>query len=297
MRPTFTETYNFRISIVEINEVKIVFITGVSSGIGRSAATAFLKKGDFVIGTVRDKNCIQDLTKEYPQNFIPYEIDLINLDQISEISNMLKQKNIQKIDLLINNAGIAIAGPFAYQNFQEIINMMQINVISLMRLTQVLIPLISKSEDGRIINISSVSGQNGTPFLAGYCAAKHAVEGFSESLRREMNLLNIKVILIGPGSVKTPIWDKGFQKVQRLYEHTPFQKSFQKFISFAMNEQKNALDPQVIVDDIFHASFSRYPKIRYAPVPNKILDLFLSIVPKRMNDFLNFKSLSLERHK
>ncbi len=274
--------------------MKTVFLTGVSSGIGRASAVDFLKRGDRVIGTVRDLKAIVDLCNEYP-NFIPFQIDLLNLNQISKTPEFLTDKNIQSIDLLINNAGIAIAAPFEFQKFDEIIEIVQINIISVMKLSQVLIPYLKKSDSARIINISSVSGKNGTPFLAAYCAAKHALEGFSESLRRELNIYGIKVILVGPGSVKTPIWDKGFEKIKFLYSQTIFQKSFDQFIAFAMNEKNNALDVQIVVDDIMHASFSNYPKIRYEPVPNKILDWVLSVIPKRWNDQLNYRILGLNQ--
>ncbi len=272
--------------------MKTIFLTGVSSGIGRASVIDFLKQGHCVLGTVRDEKSTVDLISEYP-NFIPVQIDLLNINQISNITDFLNIKKIQKIDLLINNAGMAIAAPFEFQNFNEIHEIIQLNVLSVMKLTQILIPYLKKSDDGRIINISSVSGKNGTPFLAAYCAAKHAIEGFSESLRREMNLYGIKVIVIGPGSVKTPIWDKGFEKIKYLYTETPFQNSFEKFIKFAMNEKTNGLDVGVIVNVIRQASFSKSPKIRYAPVPHQLLNWVLSVIPRKLNDYLNFKALGL----
>ena len=216
------------------------------------------------------------------------------MDQISEISNSLQKNKIEHIDVLINNAGVAVAAPFQFQNFSEVTEIIHVNVLSLMKLTQVLIPFVQKSTGGRIINISSVSGKNGTPFLAAYCASKHAVEGFSESLRRELNIYGIKVIIIGPGSVQTPIWDKGFEKIKALYNQTIYKESFEKFISFAMNEKKNALAPEIIVNDIFHASSSKRPKIRYTPVPRKFINYTLQrVLPNFFLDYLNSKALML----
>ncbi len=274
--------------------MKTIFITGISSGIGKATAVAFLNRGDCVIGTVRDENSVTDLKEKYKKQFFILKIDLKNFDAISNIDQFLIQNKINHIDVLINNAGIAIAAPFQYQNFLEVSEIINLNVLSLMKVTQVLIPYVQKSIDGRVINISSVSGINGTPFLAVYCAAKYAVEGFSEALRRELHLLKIKVIIVGPGSIQTPIWDKGFEKIKSLYDSTPFKKSFQKFISFAMNEKQNALPANDVVKDILHASLSQNPKIRYAPVPrpfrNKILPLFFT---KKMQDRIYFKSLGL----
>lgn len=278
--------------------MKTIFITGISSGIGKAAAVAFLKRGDCVIGTVRDENSVMDLKNEYPNLFRLVNLDLKDISAISGIPQVLNKLSIQKIDILVNNAGVAIAAPFQFQDFSEIMETITINVIAVMRLTQVLIPYLLKSDAGRIINLSSVSGKNGTPFLASYCASKHAIEGFSESLRREMSIYGIKVILIGPGSIKTPIWEKGFEKIKSLYNNTIYKNSFQKFISFAMSEKDNALSPEDVVSDILDASFSLRPKIRYAPVPRKLMNWTLPrLLPTRYFDYITCRALGLVKIK
>lgn len=274
--------------------MKTIFITGISSGIGKATAVAFLKRGDCVIGTVRDENSVIDLKNEYPNQLCRIHLNLKEISSISDLPQILNQLSIQKIDILINNAGVAIAAPFQFQDFSEVTETITINVLAVMRLTQVLIPLLLKSEDGRIINLSSVSGKNGTPFLASYCASKHAIEGFSESLRRELNIYGMKVILIGPGSIKTPIWDKGFEKIKSLYEKTIYKESFDRFIAFAMNEKENALAPEDVVSDILDASFSSRPKIRYAPVPRKLMNWTLPrLLPTRYFDYISCRALGL----
>ncbi len=278
--------------------MKTIFITGISSGIGKAAAAAFLKRGDCVIGTVRDENSVSELKTQYPEKLLLVKIDLKNITSISELPEILNRLSIEKIDILINNAGVAIAAPFQFQDFSEITETITINVLAVMKLTQVLIPSLLKSEGARIVNISSVSGKNGTPFLAGYCASKHAVEGFSESIRRELNIYGIKVILIGPGSIKTPIWDKGFEKIKSLYEHTIYKDSFDRFISFAMNEKQKALDPEDVVLDLFDASFSSSPQIRYSPVPRKLLNWTLPrLLPTRYFDLVSCRALGLMKKK
>jgi short-subunit dehydrogenase len=278
--------------------MKTIFITGISSGIGKAAAAAFLKRGDCVIGTVRDENLVSELKTQYPEKLLLVKIDLKNISTISELPEILKRLSIEKIDILINNAGVAIAAPFQFQDFSEITETITINVLAVMKLTQVLIPFLIKAEGARIVNISSVSGKNGTPFLAGYCASKHAIEGFSESLRRELNIYGIKVILIGPGSIKTPIWDKGFEKIKSLYAHTIYKDSFDRFITFAMNEKQKALDPEEVVLDLFDASFSTSPKIRYAPVPRKLMNWTLPrLLPTRYFDYLSCRALGLMKKK
>ena len=271
---------------------KTILITGVSSGIGMGAADFFLKAGHRVIGTVRKKDNIKELLAH--KNFVCLQLDVKDRAQIENLPLELAQQNIKVIDVLVNNAGVAKAGPFADQPFAEIDEIIQVNLLSVMLLTQKLIPLLQQP-GGRIINISSVSGQNGTPFLAAYCASKHAIEGFSESLRREMNLLGIKVILIGPGSIRTPIWFKGFEVLKSVYVNSKYAKPFDRFIQFAQNEEKNGLPVSAVVADIESAALDKNPCIRYAPIPKKFKNYYLAkLIPKSTMDRLNVKVLGLK---
>ena len=281
--------------------MKTIFITGISSGLGKATAEAFLKQGDCVIGTIRDEKSVQDLKKNFPETLKLIAIDLLDLKQIDALPEKLNQLQIQNLDVLINNAGVAYAAPFEYQNFSDIEQMINLNVLSVMRVTQLLLPYLKslktnakKNSAARIINISSVSGENGTPFLAAYCASKHAIEGFSESLRRELNIYGIKVIIIGPGSVKTPIWDKGITKLANSFDHTVYKNPFHKFMSFAQSEIDHALAPEVVVKMIFKAVNGSSPAVRFAPVPSPFQNWFLNVIPRKLADFLNFKALGLK---
>ena len=151
---------------------KTIFITGVSSGIGFGAAQFFLEHGHTVIGTGRTQEAFKDL-KIFPK-FKALLLDLKDRNQIDQLTVALMKLQVSKIDVLINNAGVALAGPFADQPFSEIEETLQVNVLALMRITQTLLPVISQP-GGRIVNISSVSGQNGTPFLSVYCASKQGI--------------------------------------------------------------------------------------------------------------------------
>lgn len=274
-----------------------ILITGVSTGIGFETAQSFLAQGDTVIGSVRDLKTIQDpvrqLKNKYGSRLILWSCDLLKLENIDSITSVLEENNIQQIDGLINNAGIAIAAPVQYQKFSEIQDIITTNVLAVIKLTQIIIPYMI-SNQGRIINISSVSGQAGTPFLAAYCASKHAIEGFSESLRREMKFHGIAVCIVGPGSIKTPIWSKSFESIRSTYASTPFAKSFDRFLDFAVKEMENALPVSAVVENINHAMNSSSPKIRYAPIPRRLMGwLIPQLLPKRMYDRIACEVLGL----
>lgn len=275
---------------------KVLFLSGISSGIGFATADFYLQQGWIVIGTYRKPVDAQYFYQKFPQTFIGIEVDVTDFLKVDKIPEILHEKNIQHIDALVNNAGIALAGPIEYQSFIEMQNIIQVNVLAVFKLTQILIPFLKKSQDGRIVNISSVSGKNGTPFLGIYCASKHAIEGFSESLRRELALYGIKVSIVAPGSIKTPIWSKGFSVVARAYEHTEYKNSFNRFIRFASREEQNALPVEDVVTDIDHAITSTNPKIRYAPVPRKWQNWYLpKLFPLKIYDRMMCKALELQK--
>ncbi|MFN3455702.1 MAG: SDR family oxidoreductase [Pseudobdellovibrio sp.] len=272
---------------------KKIFITGVSSGIGYATADYFLSQGFKVIGTYRKSEDVKGFVEQYPKSFIGIKVDLSSLSEIETVPQVLNDYKIESIDFLLNNAGIALAGPLEYHPFSEVQSTLQINVLAVIRITQLILPFLKKSAGARVVNISSVAGIGGTPFLGVYAASKHAVEGFSEALRRELKLYDIQVSIIGPGSIKTPIWRKNFSQIESKYDQTEYKKSFRKFIEFAEQEERNALHVDAVVACVQHAFLSPSPCIRYAPVPHKWKYKFEKLIPKSIYDYLMCKTLGL----
>lgn len=276
---------------------KIFFITGISTGIGFATADFYLKQGCTVIGVYRKEGGGDYFQKTFSKTFLGLQLDVTDFSKVDQIPDFLKKNNINFIDGLINNAGIALAGPIEYQKFSELQSMIQINVVAVIKMTQVLLPFLKKAKQGRIVNISSVSGQNGTPFLGGYCASKHAIEGFSETLRRELNLYGMKVSIVAPGSVNTPIWNKGISVLANSFSDTEYKSSFNQFISFVKAEINHALPVEIVVKDIDHALTSLNPKFRYAPVPRKFQNWYLpQLLPLKIYDYLMCKTLGLNKN-
>ncbi len=272
---------------------KVVLITGASSGIGADTVRALIENGFTVVATVRKAADEVHLTNLYKNNIKVIQLDVTHFSEIEKLPEVLNTKfNIQQLYGLVNNAGVAMAGPFANQDFSELQRIIQTNVLAVMKMTQVLLPLLKANS--RIINISSVAGKTAAPFLSAYAASKHAVEGFSEALRKEMILLGIKVIVIAPGSIKTPIWQKGFETVKNSYENTLFAEPFRRFIKFAMSEEKNALDVTEVSQLIVKALLLEDPKVRYSPIPRKLINWYLpKLIPTKIYDRLTAKALGL----
>jgi len=281
--------------------MKTILITGASTGIGWDSVRALVEKGYRVVATVRNETDAGRLKQSFPGQVIPVILDLMQLEAISELPQVLKnQFQIEKLDGLVNNAGIAQAGPFLDQDFSEIENTIRLNVLALMKITQVLLPLLGAKQGathaGTIVNISSIAGTGGAPFLSAYAASKHAVEGFSDVLRKELMLFGMKVVVIGPGSIKTPIWNKGLEVARTRYQNSLYANAFNRFMGVVKSEVKNALDVSRVSELVVESFENSCPKYRYAPIPRPLTNWYIPrILPKRLYNFLTAKALGLNR--
>jgi short-subunit dehydrogenase len=138
---------------------------------------------------------------------------------------------------------------------------------------------------GRIVNVSSVGGKLGVPFLGAYSASKHALEGWSDSLRRELMLFGIDVIIVGPGSVATPIWDKAEALDLSPYESSEYRAALHKFRDQMLRDGRRGYPPERVAAVIWKALAARRPRTRYAVVPNRLMNWTLpGIMPARLLD-------------
>src|SRR6478735_12174906 len=195
--------------------MKSVVVTGASTGIGHATAKLLLDKGFRVFGSVRKQADADRLKGEFGANFTPLLFDVTDEAAVLAAARQVREALAgDTLAGLVNNAGIAVAGPVLELSVDDFRRQMDINVIGPVIATQAFGPLLGadpslKGPKGRIVMISSVAGKNGNPLLAPYCTSKHAIEGLSEGLRRELMLFD--VIIVAPGAVKTPIWSKAEQ--------------------------------------------------------------------------------------
>ena len=206
-----------------------VVITGASTGIGWASAKLLLERGFRVFGSVRKQADADRLKAEFGANFIPLLFDVTDEAAVLAAAREVRAAlNGETLTGLVNNAGIAVAGPVLELAADEFRRQMEVNVIGPIIATQAFGPLLGSdaSLKGRIVMISSVAGRNGNPMSAAYSASKHAIEGLSESLRREMMLFGIDVIIVAPGAVKTPIWSRPRRsifpatRIRRIFRHS-----------------------------------------------------------------------------
>src|SRR5437764_2154339 len=208
--------------------MKSIVVTGASTGIGWGCTKVLVGKGVHVFGSVRKQADADRLKAEFGERFTPLQFDVTDVAAVNrgaeETAAALGGKTLAG---LVNNAGIAVAGPLLYLDIDELRHQLEVNVTGQLIVTQAFAPLLGADRSrtgapGRIVMITSVGGRNANPFTGPYNASKFALEGLSESLRRELMIFGIDVIVVAPGAVATPIWDKAEQTDMSRYANTAY---------------------------------------------------------------------------
>jgi NAD(P)-dependent dehydrogenase (short-subunit alcohol dehydrogenase family) len=279
--------------------MKSVVITGVSSGIGWGAAKVMTQRGYRVFGSVRKPEDGARLSKELGANFVPLLFDVTDEAAVRAAADQVRRAlNGETLFGLVNNAGVSVAGPLLMLPIAEFRQQIEINLTGVVIVTQAFAPLLGidpslKGPPGRIVNISSVGGRNGAPFLGPYVASKFAIEGLSESLRRELQLFGVDVIVIGPGAVATAIWSKAEQVDTSAYEKSPYAPALDRFRNYMLSNGAKGLKPERLGKAILKALTVRNPKVRYSVTPDPVQDVMSGLMPKRMIDRMFGRGLGL----
>jgi NAD(P)-dependent dehydrogenase (short-subunit alcohol dehydrogenase family) len=279
--------------------MRSVVVTGASTGIGWATAKLLLAKGFRVFGSVRKAADAQRLGNEFGVNFVPLSFNVTDEAAVLAAAREVRAAlNGETLAGLVNNAGIAVAGPVLELAAGEFRRQMDVNVIGPVIATQAFGPLLGadtslRGPKGRIVMISSVAGKSGNPLTSAYAASKHAIEGLSESLRREMMLFGIDVLIVAPGAVKTPIWSKADDIDISAYGNSPFLPALERARAFMLHLAEIGLPAERIAEVICNALITARPKIRYQITPDPMRHLISSLLPKRTVDKIIAKRLGL----
>lgn len=277
--------------------MKYVLVTGASSGIGYASVQFLLDKGYYLFGSVRKKEDAERLKQAFPTNFTPLVFDVTQSEEIATAFQQINEiVGTDGLSALVNNAGIAVAGPLEYIPMEKIRYQFEVNVLGLMEVTKTFLPLLGARENhqgaaGKIINISSVSGIFTSPFAGLYCASKFAVESFSDALRRELFIHGIDVVVIQPGPIKTPIWEKT-QASTNLYQDTPYAPILKALAPRLRRSEKEALEVEAVAKRVYDALSLKRPKTRYIVAKNAFfLRHIIKLIPDRLLDRLVINGL------
>jgi NAD(P)-dependent dehydrogenase (short-subunit alcohol dehydrogenase family) len=279
--------------------MRSIVITGTSTGIGYGAAKVLIARGFRVFGSVRKAADADRVKAELGANFVPLVFDVTDEAAVNaagrEVGAAMKGETLAG---LVNNAGIAVSGPLLELPVADFRRQMEVNVMGPVIATKAFAPLLGadpslKGPRGRIVMISSVSGTNGNPLLSPYCTSKHAIEGLSESLRREFMRFGIDVIVVAPGAVKTPIWDKADEIDMTAYSSSPFLPALERIRAYMLKLAETGLPAEKIGEVIHEALTLPGPKVRYEISPEPFRMLMMRTLPKRMLDGMVAKRLGL----
>ncbi|HFK1681191.1 TPA: oxidoreductase [Bacillus tropicus] len=274
---------------------KVAIITGSSSGFGLLTTLELAKKDYLVIATMRNLEKQANLLSQATQlnllhNITVQQLDVTDQNSIHNFQLFLKE--INRVDLLINNAGYANGGFVEEIPVEEYRKQFETNLFGAISITQLVLPYMRVQKNGKIINISSISGQVGFPGLSPYVSSKYALEGWSESLRLEVKPFGIDVALVEPGSYNTNIWEVGKQLATNQSDTTSPYKEYmdkiQKHINSGSDTFGNPIDVAKKIVDIAEAKRTtlRYPigkGVRFMILAKKIL-------PWRLWEYLVLRS-------
>ena len=275
-----------------------VVITGVSTGIGWGITKVLIHRGFRVFGSVRKTEDAERLSQEFGEKFVPLMFDVTDEPAVQAAAQQVREQlNGETLFGLVNNAGIAVPAPLIHQPTEDFRKQLEVNLVSVLIVTKAFVPLLGadrslRGKPGRIINISSVGGKNANPFLGAYAASKHGLEGFSESLRRELMVYGIDVIIIGPGAVATPIWDKGEQADITPYADTDYVTALRRMQKFMVESGRKGYPPEKVGEVVWRALTIPKPRIRYPVISLRSFRRIMQmILPKRTVDRIIAKSL------
>lgn len=234
---------------------KVVLITGGTSGIGRAVCHVLKDKGYRVYGTGRSVQ-----TGHLLDGFTLVKMDVTDLKSVQEgIAWVMEQEG--RIDVLVNNAGIGMAGAMEDSLVSEIIGIFNTNIAGIIRTCQAVLPQMRERRDGLIINISSVGGLMGLPYRGIYCASKSAVETMTESLSQEIMQFGVKAVLIEPGDFNTSINQNRFVSEKA---HGPvYKEDFERIYQLINEEVSEGEDPRLIGELVHKIIGKKKPRLRY----------------------------------
>ncbi len=249
----------------------LALVTGASTGIGRATALLLAARGWTVLAGVRGEQAGASLVQEAGAGRVqPLTLDVTDAGQIAQAAEQVAQAQGASVagglDALVNNAGMGVGGPLELVAPEDLRRQFDVNVHGQVAVTQALLPALRRAR-GRIVFISSVGGRVSTPFLAPYAASKHAVEAIGDALRVELRTSGIQVALVEPGSVATPIWDKGRAEAESFTLPPELEQQYARVIP-AMRKaiddtERRGVAPEVVAQTIERALGARRMRTRY----------------------------------
>ena len=244
-------------------------ITGASTGIGEACALHLDALGFRVFAGVRKEPDGEALRQRASDRLTPLFIDLTEPASIAAAAQTVTDAlDGEGLAGLVNNAGIAVAGPVEFVPIAEVRRQFEVNVTGQIAVTQAFLPLLRKAR-GRVVNMGSSGGRWSKPFMGTYCASKFALRAVTDALRIELRPWGIHVSLVEPGAVTTPIWEKSMTAAEVMLGNFPqrahdlYGRAFAVVRQYMMEAWRSAVPPGAVAKAVAHALTARRPRIHY----------------------------------
>ncbi len=267
-------------------------VTGASTGIGRACALLLHSKGWMVFAGVRREEDAAALREAASERLHPLLLDVTAPEQIRAAAERVAAAVGESgLDGLVNNAGIAVAGPLEFVPPSELLRQLAVNVVGQVAVTQPFIPLLRQAR-GRIVNMGSVSGLVSIPFMGPYSASKFALEAVTDAMRLELAPWGVEVVIVEPGTIATPIWDKSGAAADALAAGYPAQARalygavFDQLRESVVAAGKRGLPPERVAAAVLEALTAERPRTRYVVAPGGAAVRVMRHLPDRTRDSL-----------
>ncbi len=277
---------------------KIAVVTGSSSGIGLLTAVELAKAGFTVVASMRDLSRRERLDQAAASAGVAGQLDVRQLDVTDSAAIPAFVEAVLhdcgRIDVLVNNAGFAMAGFAEDMKIEEIQRQFATNFFGQVAVTLAMLPIMRRQRSGHIIMVSSISGLHGMVSVSSYSASKHALEGWTESLRMEVNSLGINVVLVEPGSFETDIWTRGAVMGENATKETS--PNYQRSLRMREAVQKiHKRDPIAVARLIVRIAQDPNPRLRYLIGPDAHIQLWMKrLLPWKWHEKLMAKALKID---
>ncbi len=285
------------------SDKKVVVVTGASTGIGLACVETLIDAGFFVFGSVRRAEDAISLREKFGDDVGTLLFDILDDAAIDAAAQAVAAPlNGKTLAGLVNNAGVAFPGPLLHLPMEDFRRQIAINLTGQLKVTQAFAPLLGAGEEkragapGRIVNMSSVAGRFAKPFMGAYNASKFGLEGLSDALRRELIVYGVDVVVIEPGMIATPIWDKLNSLDLSHFDGTIYEAAGRRVQAWAVERGRSAPPASRVADAVKFALCAPKPPARIAVVKNWLTDYVLPpLLPTRLTDWLVARWLGFDR--
>jgi NAD(P)-dependent dehydrogenase (short-subunit alcohol dehydrogenase family) len=278
--------------------MRSVLVTGASTGIGRATALRLDADGWRVFAGIRDPADGESLRQAASERLLPITLDVTEPEQIAAAAELVERESEGGLDGLVNNAGVAVPGPLETIPLDDLRHQLEVNLVAYVAVTQAMLPQIRRAE-GRIVFLASIGGRIAFPFGGPYHASKFATEAIGDVFRQELRPWGIEVAIIEPGSIDTPIWDRGQRKAEEVGAKSPntnllYGAALDKFRKVIEDTAERGIPPEKVAKAIAHALESKRPKTRYLiGLDAKVQARLQPLIPTRLFDRIVARQLNL----